>query len=97
MNMKIEIECYNHLIREEAANIHLSVAQHCYDHLIKMGKDVTFKKDLELKAEDIKGQDILISLGKTKLLLHSCNLRSINEFFCSISFSPIYKYSRPSF
>jgi hypothetical protein len=29
-----------------------------------MGKDVVMKKDLELKDEDIKDRDLLISLGK---------------------------------
>lgn len=29
-----------------------------------MGKDAVMKKDLELKPEDIKGKDVLISLGK---------------------------------
>jgi hypothetical protein len=29
-----------------------------------MGKDAIMKKDLDLKPEDIKDKDILISLGK---------------------------------
>lgn len=29
-----------------------------------MGKEVLMKKDLELRPEDIKDKDILISLGK---------------------------------
>jgi hypothetical protein len=32
-----------------------------------MGKEVTMKKDLELKPEDTKDKDILITLGKYKL------------------------------
>ncbi len=32
-----------------------------------MGKDVTLKKDLELKPEDTKDMDILISLGKFQI------------------------------
>jgi len=33
-----------------------------------MGKDVILKKDLELKEDDVKDKDILISLGKTTFL-----------------------------
>lgn len=29
-----------------------------------MGKDVTMKKDLELRPEDVKDKDVLISLGR---------------------------------
>lgn len=31
-----------------------------------MGKDVMMKKDLELKDDDIKDRDLLISLGKNR-------------------------------
>jgi hypothetical protein len=34
-----------------------------------MGKDAIMKKDLDLKPEDIKDKDILISLGKKNSLL----------------------------
>ena len=52
------------MYREEAANVHITIADFCYEQLKRMGKDVTLKKDLELKAEDINDKDILISLGK---------------------------------
>ena len=54
----------SYLYREEAANVHITIADFCYDQLKRMGKDVTLKKDLELKSEDINDKDILISLGK---------------------------------
>ncbi len=50
--------------REEAANVHISIADFCYSQLKSMGKDVIMKKDLELKDDDIKDRDLLISLGK---------------------------------
>ena len=52
--------------REEAANVHISIADFCYHQLKSMGKDVVMKKDLELKDTDIKDKDLLISLGMGK-------------------------------
>ena len=49
--------------REEAANVHISIADFCYQQLKTMGKDVVMKKDLELKDTDIQDKDLLISLG----------------------------------
>ncbi len=49
--------------REEAANVHISIADFCFHQLKSMGKDVIMKKDLELKDTDIKDKDLLISLG----------------------------------
>ena len=40
-----------------------------------MGKDAIMKKDLDLKPEDIKDKDILISLGKKSSLF---NLKTPN-------------------
>lgn len=34
-----------------------------------MGKEVVLKKDLELRPEDVKDKDILISLGKISFFL----------------------------
>ena len=44
--------------------MHISIADFCFSQLKSMGKEVVLKKDLELKPEDIKDKDILISLGK---------------------------------
>ena len=52
------------MFREEAANVHISIADFCYQQLRQMGKDVIIKKDLELRPDDVKDKDILISLGK---------------------------------
>jgi hypothetical protein len=50
-----------------------------------MGKEVVMKKDLDLRPEDVKDKDILISLGKcrsrmkrVKIYLTECSLRVIN-------------------
>jgi hypothetical protein len=52
------------LCREEAANVHISIADFCFNQLKSMGKDVVMKKDLELSSTDIENKDLLISLGK---------------------------------
>ena len=72
---------YYSLIREEAANVHISVADFCLKQLQKMGKDVIMLKDLEVKPEDIVGKDLLISLG---ILVPSnyLNRRRWNLFAC---------------
>ena len=49
--------------REDAANIHITVADLCYQKLKSMGKQVVMKKDIEVKEEDIKHKDLLISIG----------------------------------
>ena len=50
--------------REEAANVHISIADFCFHQLKSMGKDVIMRKDLELANTDIKDRDLLISLGR---------------------------------
>ena len=50
--------------RQEAADVHISIADFCFRQLKLMGKDVVMKKDLELGPEDIQDRDLLISLGK---------------------------------
>lgn len=55
----------------------MSIADFCYESLRKMGKDVTLKKDLELKPEDINGQDILMSLGKSQVMKSKVECSSI--------------------
>ena len=52
------------LYREEAANVHISIADFCFQQLKTMGKNVQMKKDLELREDDINDKDLLISLGK---------------------------------
>jgi len=34
--------------------VHMTIADFCFNQLKLMGKDVTIKKDLQLKPEDIK-------------------------------------------
>lgn len=53
--------------REEAANVHISVADFCLKQLQSMGKDVILLKDLELRPEHLKDKDMLISLGNFSL------------------------------
>lgn len=55
-----------YLIREEASNIHVSIADFCLQQLKSMGKDAIMKKDLELSEDDVKDKDLLISLGMCK-------------------------------
>jgi NAD+ kinase len=57
--------------REEAANVHISIADFCFQQLQRKGKDVVMKKDLELEPEDVRDKDILISLGTAIALTYS--------------------------
>jgi hypothetical protein len=43
--------------------VHISIADFCFKYLENLGKEVYMKKDLELRPEDIKNKDLLISLG----------------------------------
>lgn len=53
--------------------MHISIADFCFKQLKLMGKDVIMKKDLELNQEDICDRDLLISLGKKRSYVFSCN------------------------
>ena len=62
--------------REEAANIHITVADAIIDKVKSSGRDVRVKRDYQLVPEDFEERDLIFSLGgdgtflKTASMIH---------------------------
>ena len=62
------------LFREEAANIHITVADAVIDKVRASGRDVRVKRDYQLVPEDFADRDMIFSLGGDGTFLKTASM-----------------------
>jgi NAD+ kinase len=64
--------------REEAANIHITVADAIIEKVKSSGRDVRVKRDYQLIPEDFEDRDVIFSLGGDGTFLKTASMISDN-------------------